>query len=69
MKVGIKIDRSVEEVEVLITAQEQSRTVDSLYEHIAGFDKKSLETCKPGNRLLGFADRWNVTIGVGRTMV
>ena len=44
MKVGIKIDRSVEEVEVLITAQEQSRTVDALYEHIAGFDKKSLET-------------------------
>ena len=44
MKVGIKIDRSVEEVEVLITAQEQSRTVDALYEHIVGFDKKSLET-------------------------
>ena len=44
MKVGIKIDRSVEEVEVLITAQEQSRTVDALYEHIAEFDKKSLGT-------------------------
>lgn len=44
MKVGINIDRSVEEVEVLITAQEQSRTVDALYEHIVEFDKKSLET-------------------------
>lgn len=44
MKVGINIDRSVEEVEVLITAQEQSRMVDALYEHIAGFDKKSIET-------------------------
>lgn len=44
MKVGINIDRSVEEVEVLITAQEQSRMVDALYEHIVGFDKKSLET-------------------------
>lgn len=44
MKVGINIDRSVEEVEVLITAQEQSRTVNALYEHIVEFDKKSLET-------------------------
>ncbi len=44
MKVGINIDRSVEEVEVLITAQEQSRTVDALYEHIVEFGKKSLET-------------------------
>ena len=44
MKVGIKIDRSVEEVEVLITAQEQSRTVDALCEHIVEFNKKSLET-------------------------
>lgn len=44
MKVGISIDRSVEEVEVLITAQEQSGTVNALYEHIVEFDKKSLET-------------------------
>lgn len=44
MKVGINIDHSVEEVEVLITAQEQSRTVNALYEHIVEFDKKSLET-------------------------
>ncbi len=43
MKVGINIDHSVEEVEVLITAQEQSRTVNALYEHIVEFDKKSLE--------------------------
>lgn len=40
MKIGINIDRSVEEVEVLITAQEQSRTVDALYAHIAEFGKK-----------------------------
>jgi DNA-binding LytR/AlgR family response regulator len=44
LKVGINIDHSVEEVEVLITAQEQSRTVNALYEHIVEFDKKSLET-------------------------
>lgn len=44
MKVGINIDHSVEEVEVLITAQEQSRTVNALYEHIVEFDKKSFET-------------------------
>ena len=44
MKVGINIDHSVEEVEVLITAQEQSRTVNALYEHIVEFDKMSLET-------------------------
>ena len=44
MKVGINIDRSAEEVVVLITAQEQSRTVNALYEHIVEFDKKSLET-------------------------
>lgn len=44
MKVGINIDRSIEELEVLITAQEQSRTVNALYEHIVEFDKKSLET-------------------------
>ena len=44
MKVGINIDRSIAEMEVLITAQEQSETVDALYEHIAAFDKKSLET-------------------------
>lgn len=44
MKVGINIDRSAEEVEVLITAKEQSRTVDALYEHIIAFDRKSLET-------------------------
>ena len=44
MKVGINIDRSVEEIEVLITAHEQSRTVNVLYEHIVEFDKKSLET-------------------------
>lgn len=44
MKVGINIDRSVEEIEVLITAHEQSRTVNALYEHIVEFDKKSLET-------------------------
>lgn len=44
MKVGINIDRSVEEVEVLITAQEQNKTVDALYEHIIEFGKKSLET-------------------------
>ena len=44
MKVGINIDSSAEEIEVLITAQEQNRMVDALYEHIAQFDKKSLET-------------------------
>lgn len=44
MKVGINIDRSVEEMEVLITAHEQTRTVNALYEHIVEFDKKSLET-------------------------
>lgn len=44
MKVGINIDRSIEELEVLITAQEQSRAVNALYEHIVEFDKKSLET-------------------------
>ena len=44
LKVGINIDRSVEEIEVLITAHEQSRTVNALYEHIVEFDKKSLET-------------------------
>lgn len=44
MRVGINIDRSVEEVEVLITAQEQNKTVDALYEHIIEFGKKTLET-------------------------
>lgn len=44
MKVVINIDRSVEEIEVLITAQEQGRTVNALYEHIVEFNKKSLET-------------------------
>lgn len=44
MKVGINIDRSVEEVEVLITALEQNRIVDALYEHIVAFDRKTLET-------------------------
>ena len=44
LKVGINIDRSAEEVVVLITAQEQSRTVNALYKHIVEFDKKSLET-------------------------
>ena len=29
MKVGIHIDRSVEEIEVLITAQERNRKVDA----------------------------------------
>lgn len=32
MKVGIHIDRSVEEIEVLITAQERNRKVDALYQ-------------------------------------
>lgn len=31
MKVGISIDRSVKETEVLITAQEQTENVDALY--------------------------------------
>ena len=44
MKVGINIDHSVKELEVLITAQEQSGAVNALYEHIVDFDKKSLET-------------------------
>lgn len=44
MKVGINIDHSVKEIEVLITAQEQSGAVNALYEHIVDFDKKSLET-------------------------
>lgn len=44
MKVGINIDRSAEEIEVLITAQEQTEAVDALYKHIAGFDKQNLET-------------------------
>ena len=39
MKVDIHIDRSVEEIKVLITAQEQNQKVDSLYEHIVEFDK------------------------------
>jgi len=44
LKVVINIDRSVEEIEVLITAQKQGRTVNALYEHIVEFNKKSLET-------------------------
>lgn len=44
MKVGINIDRSAEEIEVLITAQEQTEAVDALYKHIVGFDKQNLET-------------------------
>ena len=44
MKVGITISHSVKEIEVLITAQEQSGTVNALYEHIVDFDRKSLET-------------------------
>lgn len=44
MKVDIHIDRSVEEIKVLITAQEQNQKVDSLYEHIVEFDKKRTET-------------------------
>lgn len=44
MKVGINIDLSAKEVEVLITANEQNRTVEALYQHIAEFDKRSLET-------------------------
>ena len=44
MKVGINIDHSVKEIEVLITAQEQGGTVNALYEHITAFDKKSLTT-------------------------
>ena len=44
MKVGINIDHSVKELEVLITAQEQSGAVNALYEHIVDFDRKSLET-------------------------
>ncbi len=43
MKVGINIDRSAAEIEVLITTPEQSRTVEALYEHIVSFDRKSLE--------------------------
>ena len=44
LKVGINIDHSVKELEVLITAQEQSGAVNALYEHIVDFDRKSLET-------------------------
>lgn len=44
MKVGINIDSSVEEIEVLITAQEPSGKVDALYDHIVVFDKEMLET-------------------------
>lgn len=44
MKIGINIDHAAEEFEVLITAQEQNRTVDALYEYISEFDKKNLET-------------------------
>lgn len=44
MKVVISIDRSVKEMEVLITAQEQSESVDALYAYIAEFDKKCVET-------------------------
>ena len=44
MKVAINIDRSVEEVEVLITAREPSEKVDALYDHIVMFDKGMLET-------------------------
>ena len=44
LKVGIHIDRSVEEIEVLITAQERNRKVDALYQHIVEFDKSRLET-------------------------
>ena len=44
MKVGITISHSAKEIEVLITAQEQSGTVNALYEHIVDFDRKSLET-------------------------
>lgn len=44
MKVGIQIDRSVRETEVLITAPERSQAVEALREHIAAFDQKTLET-------------------------
>ena len=44
LKVEINIDHSVKEIEVLITAQEQSGTVNALYGHIVDFDRKSLET-------------------------
>ena len=44
LKVGINIDHSVKEIEVLITAQEQSGTVNDLYGHFVDFDRKSLET-------------------------
>lgn len=44
MKVRINIDCSIKEIEVLITAQEQGRTVSALYEHIVDFENKSLET-------------------------
>ncbi len=44
LKVGINIDHSVKEIEVLITAQEQSGTVNDLYGHFVDFDRKSLKT-------------------------
>lgn len=44
MKVELNIDPSALETKVLITAREQSRTVDALYEHITAFGQKGLET-------------------------
>ena len=43
MKVGINIDGSIEETEVLITAKEHNRAVDALYKHIVDYDRKTLE--------------------------
>lgn len=44
LKVVLNIDPSAAETEVLITAREQTKAVEALYEHISAFGKKSPET-------------------------
>lgn len=73
MKVKININRSVEETEVLITAQEKNRTVDALYEHIAGFNKRCIETltvCKDDMaRIIDVNDVFRIYTGNQKTYV
>ena len=54
-------------MEVLIIAQEQSRTVNALYEHIVEFDKKSIETLTAYRddiaKILNVTDVFRIYIG------
>lgn len=61
MKVGIHIDRSVEEIEVLITAQERNRKVDALYVH-------PIMEHSWGQRVVRFYDPDKHIIEVGENM-